>query len=172
MNEKNNNNFYVYVTGWMWRLQNDFEDDSLNTAITRTLRNINSNSYEDIKHLDLSFRDIESLKGIEALTNLESLNISNNRISDLSPLEGLEKLKILDLQNNLVEDLKSINGLESLEVLLIRNNPIDSLNTIQNLYGQLITTDFLIEVTFNDENFENYIRKTINKEEGKITFLI
>ena len=150
--------------------KNDFEDDNLNAGIKRTLRNLNTNSYEAIKHLDLSFRDIENLKGIEALTNLESLNISNNRISDLSPLESLEKLEILDLQNNLVEDLKPISGLENLQVLLIRNNPIASLNNVQNLYNQLVTTDFLIEVTFGDENFEQYIRNTIDKEDGKITF--
>jgi internalin A len=150
--------------------EDDFKDDNLTTEIKRTLRNENLDSYKAIKHLDLSYRDIESLEGIEQLSNLESLNISNNRISDLQPLKNLEHLKILDVQNNLVEVLEPINGLENLEVLLIRNNPIKSLEAIQNLYGQLLTTDFLIEVTFKDENFEKYIRSILNKEVDKITF--
>lgn len=150
----------------------DFKDKELASAISNELRNqdLSKKDYDKIKYLNLSFRDITSLEGIEVLTSLESLTLSNNRVESLEPLANLKHLKLLDVQNNRVRDLSPLKDIESLEVLLIRNNPVESIKSIENLFNQLVTTDFLVKVNFNDENFEAYIREQLDMPEGSITF--
>lgn len=53
-----------------------------------------------IKELDLSYKNIHSLDGIQYLLNIEKLNIKNNYITDLRLLEKLPKIKDINFSNN------------------------------------------------------------------------
>lgn len=55
----------------------------------------------------LTYCNINSLKGIEELTNLKILNINNNNITALKPIENLKNLTELNLQNNAISDTSS-----------------------------------------------------------------
>lgn len=58
---------------------------------------------------------IDSLIGIERLTNLVTLSVSANRISDLSPLSGLTKLRDLWAGDNRIVNASPLATLPSLE---------------------------------------------------------
>lgn len=53
-----------------------------------------------IRHLDLSGNLLESLDGIEKLTELKTLNVKNNKLDDedFKILAGLEKLQLVLLE--------------------------------------------------------------------------
>ncbi|MCH4890777.1 leucine-rich repeat domain-containing protein [Acidaminobacter sp. JC074] len=134
------------------------------------LTNYENIPIEEITHLDVSFSGVESLEGIEVLKNLEYLTLSSNMIQDLRPLSGLENLKLVDIQNNRVTDLSPLKELANLEVLLIRNNPVESIDVLEPLFDHLKTTDFLVHVSFEDDNLEGLIRKSLNMPDEQMTY--
>ncbi|WP_330572527.1 leucine-rich repeat domain-containing protein, partial [Robinsoniella peoriensis] len=90
-----------------------------------------------IKKLDASnynnSKKIRSLKGIEKLKNLVSLDVSYNKIYSLSGIEKLNKLNVLDFSFNQVKNIKAIKNLYSLKHLILDGNKIISLKDIENL---------------------------------------
>ena len=90
-----------------------------------------------IKELDAcsynNSKKIRSLKGIEKLKNLVSLDVSYNKIHSLSGIEKLYKLSVLDFSFNQVKNIKSIKNLYSLKHLNLDGNKIISLKDIENL---------------------------------------
>ncbi len=147
----------------------EIKDDSLKREVNK-LVNYENVSVDEITHLDVSFSGVETLEGIEVLKNLEYLTVSSNMIQDLSPISSLEQLKLLDIQNNRITDLSPLIGLSKLEVLLIRNNPIESIEVIEPLFGHLEKTDFLVHVSFEDENLESLIRETLEMPTDQLTY--
>lgn len=59
-------------------------------------------------YLDLSFNNIETLKGLENFTRLEELILDNNKIGDSVNFPHLPKLKTLSINNNQITDLESL----------------------------------------------------------------
>ena len=60
-----------------------------------------------LEEVTLGYCNINSLNGIEGLTNLKTLNINNNNITALKPLENLKNLTTLNLENNAIADTAS-----------------------------------------------------------------
>ena len=54
---------------------------------------------------------IENISGLEAFTNLESLDLSSHAVTEISPLQGLTKLVSLSLAGNPVADVSRSRGL-------------------------------------------------------------
>lgn len=77
---------------------------------------------------------ISSLAGIEALTNITSLDISANYISDISPLGKLQRLEVLKMSFNTVSDLRPLLTLKQLKILNIDNNMVTDISALKNLY--------------------------------------
>ncbi len=105
--------------------------------------------------LDLSWSEIEDLKGIEYCRNITSLNLEGNRIArlwgideipclsalylgrneieDISPLEFLKSLKTVDLSFNEVEDLSPLMNLPDLEYVNLLGNPVKDSPVLRSL---------------------------------------
>ena len=64
-------------------------------------------------------RNIESIQGIEQLTELRIITLDINAISDLSPLAGLDQVHTLSVTNNGLSDLSSLPHLPALENLVL-----------------------------------------------------
>lgn len=123
-----------------------FEDENLYKAIKEKMgKNILSNNDEtmeitcvnsdSITSLDLSYKGINNLCGLENFTNLENLYLASNNIKDINPLWGIKTLKILSISENKLEDLGKVSTMPKLTSLNIANNQITSINNISILNG-------------------------------------
>ncbi|MDU5224515.1 MAG: cell wall-binding repeat-containing protein, partial [Finegoldia magna] len=83
--------------------------------------------------------EFNSIKGLEAAKNLETLTISGNpddsskSFDDLTPLKDLKKLKLLRLSHNAIKDLTPLKDLTALEKLYISHNQIEDVSILNNL---------------------------------------
>jgi len=79
------------------------------------------------------FTPITNLNGLEAFTNLESLELSQNAVSDISPLAGLTKLTALSLAGNPVMDVAPLAKLTNLKLLILSNCQAQDYSALSNL---------------------------------------
>ena len=113
-------------------------DTNLRAAIAEALdkpqgAKITVGDMQTLEELRAEGKDIESLEGIEAATNLHRLYLYNNSISDLSPLSGLTELRHLGLNRNLIEDLSPLEGLINVRRLELAHNLIFDLSPLAGL---------------------------------------
>lgn len=77
--------------------------------------------------LNLSHRgigDIEEIKSLDRLTQLEGLNLSQNKITKIHGLDTLIRLQTLNLSNNQISRVEGLAALTSLRSLNLANNQI------------------------------------------------
>ena len=83
--------------------------------------------------LDASSRNIQSLNGLESLSNLTLLGLDGNPISDIGPLEGLTELTFLSLVGNSISDIGPLEGLKNLTALAVEDNLISDISPLAGL---------------------------------------
>jgi len=87
-----------------------FDDPNLENAVREALGMgptdpLTLAAVQTLTSLTAQFANIQSLGGIEALSNLTNLVLDGNLISDLTPLAQLAQLTTLDLNSNSITDL-------------------------------------------------------------------
>lgn len=117
-----------------------FEDERFEDIIRKEINKPRGDIYkadvEGIKHLYPAFDTIYSIKGIENLTNLKTLEIHKNNIRDLTPISNLENLSTLSIGDNPISDLSPLNNLTNLvdlQMFRINTNNINSIKNLENL---------------------------------------
>ncbi|MCG8671257.1 MAG: hypothetical protein MI867_17760 [Pseudomonadales bacterium] len=75
-------------------------------------------------------RNINSIAGIEQLTDAQVVTLDLNNISDLSPLAGLNKVHTLSITNNNLTDISSLPTLPLLTNLVLFNNAISDVSAL------------------------------------------
>ena len=78
-------------------------------------------------------QSITDLTGLEAATNLESMDLSDNIISDVSALAALVNLTELYLNNNVISDVSALATLVNLTGLYLDNNAISDVSALTAL---------------------------------------
>lgn len=88
-----------------------------------------------ISHLDAEDEGISDLTGMEALTNLKTLNLEDNYLNGeaLTPLQKLTNLQSLDLEENYLEQITALKGLTTLTELNISDNAIEDFSPLKGL---------------------------------------
>lgn len=89
-----------------------------------------------LKEIDLSYKNIEDIRGIQFAFNTLKLNLSKNNISDVSYLGILYKLTDLDLSDNKIKDVSFLVNMKKLKSIGLECNNISyipSLNNLKNL---------------------------------------
>ena len=76
---------------------------------------------------------IESLAGIQNLTNLTSLDLDSNRITDIGALSGLTGLTNLRLSANSITDISALSGLRNLTQLRLELNSVTDIGALREL---------------------------------------
>ena len=96
---------------------------------------ISADDLQRLTQLRAWSRGIESLEGLEAATNLRSVQVHFNGIDDLSPLEHLAALEKLRIDGNPVADLKPLASLPSLTELRMDRMGFSNLEQLASLPG-------------------------------------
>jgi len=73
---------------------------------------------------------VQSLAGVERLTELASLGVTEGAVTDLTPLTGLPRLNRLTLTNNAIQDLTPLAGLPVLTDLGLSGNRVDDVTPL------------------------------------------
>jgi Leucine-rich repeat (LRR) protein len=84
---------------------------------------------------DLSLRgtQIQDLKPLAELTQLQRLDVSGTQIQDLTPLAGLSQLQRLDVSGTQIQDLTPLAGLTQLRQLVLSGTQIQDLTPLGGL---------------------------------------
>ena len=88
---------------------------------------------EHLTSLDVRYKEIVDLTGLEHATDLQALVLIGNRIHDISPLSGLTGLVFIDLGENYISDLRPLAALTHLETLHIWKNRIEDISPLAGL---------------------------------------
>jgi len=114
-----------------------FKSDSLEMAVRMELNDfegeLTAKELGEVKKLKVRGENIDSLIGIEHLTNLKELDLRDNHIKDITPINKLKKLEKLNLRGNQVTDLNPLIGLTSLRKLNIRENNVQDIQALSEL---------------------------------------
>ena len=117
-----------------------FEDAALEAAIRAALgvgaqEGLTCHLISGLTELDAEGGGIESLVGIQNLTNLAHLGLRVNSITDISALGGLTNLTELDVTLNSVTDLSALSGLTGLTRVVLGANSISDISALSGLTG-------------------------------------
>ena len=88
---------------------------------------------QHLTSLDVRYKGIVDLTGLEHATDLQALVLIGNKIQDISPLSGLTGLAFLDLGENQISDLRPLAILTRLETLHIWKNQIEDISPLTGL---------------------------------------
>ena len=91
------------------------------------------NKLTQLKYLDISNCEINSLLPLRNLTKLEVLDISNTDISTLHPLRYASNLKVINAEKTPLEDISTVANFIYLEILNLNHTQIRHLNDLKDL---------------------------------------
>ena len=126
----------------------EFEDSNLEEVIRDKINkpegDILLDDVLDIEELEAPGKDIESIEGIQHLSNLKTLYLGGyydsdagemkyNKISDISPLSNLTNLEWLGFSENEVSNIIPLENLTNLEELWFGWNEISNIGPLANL---------------------------------------
>jgi Leucine-rich repeat (LRR) protein len=149
----------------------DFADPNLEYNLNLLLDIPDPLSKDDLKNIQsmqLSYRMITRLDGINQASSLKTLYLDNNQITELSPLASLNQLTHIYLKNNDITDLTPLVGLPNLRYLDIRQNLFDASpgsparKIISSLQAKGVTVDF-------NEKADTFIKGKIVNENGPLS---
>ena len=120
------------------RLKNEFNLSEMQEKDGKYVLSLSAGTLYAKKSIDLSSsadstEKIKDLSGIEAITQLTSINLRNNEISSFEPLSKLNNLETLDVRFNKINNFNSLKNLKSLKQLDASNNRITNIEGIENL---------------------------------------
>ena len=90
-------------------------------------------AFTNLESLDLSSHAVTGISLLEGLTSLTSLSLASNPVADLSPLASLTNLKLLILSGSQAQDYSALANLVNLQVLLLDNSTITDLSPLTAL---------------------------------------
>lgn len=109
-------------------LNEKLEELDLYDNLISTIRGLDT--LTNLRTLDLSFNKIKHIKNVSTLTSLTELYFVQNRITKIENLESLVNLTMIELAANRIREIENLDHLTNLKELWLGKNKITS---IQNL---------------------------------------
>ncbi|MEL1133811.1 cell wall-binding repeat-containing protein [Desulfitobacterium sp. THU1] len=103
--------------------------------------------FTNLKSVDLRNNYLESsaLAPLQQLKNLKYLDLSFNNLESITSLSNLTSLTYLDLGYNNIKDYAPIKGMTRLTRLFLEGNASEDYSPIRGYYDQLIDKDFFLD---------------------------
>ena len=127
---------------------------------------------EKVTKLKLDGLGLTSVKGLEKLTQLKTLELEFNQLTSVKGLEKLTQLTYLNLDNNKLTSVKGLEKLTQLELLILIDNPALTEAQIAELEMALPFPKCTIHSNpplTKEETIEKAIRKAAKKPTGELT---
>lgn len=83
----------------------ELPSSTIQSGLSNFAKTIHGNGFAFLT-LNLSNKEIYSVRGIEKFVHLQNIDISHNKITDLEPLNGLNVLIRINASHNLLSSLK------------------------------------------------------------------
>ncbi len=115
-----------------------FKDPNLTKAIKENKRfeedrPLYTSDIDTMNFLNLNSANIESIQGIEQLSNVQYLELSSNPIRDYDPLSDMVKLEGLEILYNDIEDISFVEELDSVKRLQLSFNNISDIEPLREM---------------------------------------
>lgn len=126
MTDKEVNNIFVQNNSIEWIDISDYNDLWTLDISNNNIRFIwDLHLPVNIRHLNLSWNNIESLEWIEKFKKLKTLDVSNNNLSDDKlDVSALENLLYINLKWNTNISEEKLNAAAEFNALYLTNNPV------------------------------------------------
>jgi hypothetical protein len=120
--------------------------------------------------------EINEIKGLDELTDLQELRLQYNNISEIKGLEKLTNLQVLELQNNHIEVIKGLENLTKLTQLNLYQNPVyepakKKFGGTKFLTGEFKSPELLVKFcqdkVESDNNEPDQIKKITSLKDSK-----
>ena len=110
-------------------------EQEIRVVLKRPTGPIEASDVTEIKKINLAYKIIKDISGIEHLVGLNELTFNGNWIPDISPLASLTSLTWLHLgdQNKFLSDISPLASLTNLKELRAPKNIISDLSPLVNL---------------------------------------
>jgi Leucine-rich repeat (LRR) protein/protocatechuate 3,4-dioxygenase beta subunit len=108
-------------------------ENAIRSHINKPVGTITKEDMSSLTSLDVGYRNIQDLNGLEFAVNLESLYMEGNQVSDLTPLSKLTKLKSVWIGKNNITNLSPLGSLTNLTELYAEENEITNLVGLESL---------------------------------------
>lgn len=122
--------------------------ESLESYGSGTIESLDGLQYmTNLRELELNGYSIVNITNIQNLTNLDRLDLGDNDIENISPLQKLTWLRYLDLSDNRITDIKVLKNLTGLKYLYLDGNRKDGVwltdfSPVRSYYSNLRDSDF------------------------------
>ena len=104
------------------------EDDRWQIESIRALKHL-----ENLEELDLSFNQVRQTGELEAFTQLRRLMLRGNPIKQVPALQNLAQLQELNIAYIQIEDIKGLKNLKQLECLFLSKLPLKDYSILKEL---------------------------------------
>ncbi len=133
------------------------------------IRNLTGISqFKNLKYLNLSSGELESLDELGYLKNLEYLTLKKSKIVAINDLISLTNLRYLDLSGNDIINASVISHLVNLRYLNLENNNISNTSFLERLVN-LTDLNFKSNALKSTDYFQNLAKlETLNLSDNKI----
>ena len=110
-------------------------EQEVRVVLKKTTGPLEASDITELKKINLAYKVIKDISGIEQLVGLNELTLKTNWISDLSPLASMTHLTWLHIgdQNKFLSDISPLALLTNLEELRAPENEISDLSPLVNL---------------------------------------
>ena len=111
-------------------------DYAMRKKIRRPRGKILQEDYDRVEHLRShpdNNSELENIRFLEKLKNLNSLHLTSSLISDITSLSKLENLVSLDLNTYRIKNFKVVNKLTNLKAIWVSTNQLQFFSNLQNL---------------------------------------
>lgn len=140
----------------------NIDTDGLNGSI------LNSDASQVWAGLDVSYKSINDLTGIEAFINIQELNCSFNNLTSLD-VSSNPLLYAISAQNNNLSSI-NLNNIQALQALNVQNNQLDSLefSSHPDLYWLMCYTNNLTYLGVSTNSNLTYLSCGENQLSGNL----